>query len=106
MAVRWLAVPHFRRKTVDFLLAASRLQINELHLGLKASALFLQVLVLKLLLFELTNSQHSHTDVECAPIRSNNVTLVTEGLGREKIGKNGGKMRRSESQRETGMYKQ
>ena len=50
-----LAVLDIGRETLDLLFTVARLQINELHLSLKAPPLLLQILVLKFLFLKLTS---------------------------------------------------
>jgi hypothetical protein len=77
---RLLSVAEIGREAVNLFFAAARLQIYEFHFGFKASALFFQIFVLKLLLFELQAASAGHTRpssvVEC-----NNVTRTTLCVG-------------------------
>jgi hypothetical protein len=71
-----LSVTQVCGKTVNLLFAATRLQIYELHLSLKASALLFEIFVLKLLLLELKNVSAGHAQLSSV-LTSNNVTRVT-----------------------------
>lgn len=52
-----LAVLNVGRETVNLFFVTARLQVNELHFGLKASPLFFEIFVLKFLFLELTSCQ-------------------------------------------------
>jgi hypothetical protein len=49
----------FSREAVDFLFTTTRLEIDELHLGLEAASLFFEVFVFELLLLELSKCQRA-----------------------------------------------
>ena len=63
------AVADLGREAMDFLLATARLEIDELHLGLEAASLFLEVFVFELLLLELSRCQRAMPIAEQAEVR-------------------------------------
>jgi hypothetical protein len=58
LAVRG-AVADFGGETMDFFFTTTRLEIDELHLGLEAASLFFEVFVFELLLLELSKCQRA-----------------------------------------------
>jgi hypothetical protein len=64
------AVADFRRESVDLLLATTRLEVDKLHFRFETASLFFQVLVFKLLLFELMDCQRAGRVAERVKVRA------------------------------------
>jgi hypothetical protein len=68
LAVRG-AVADLGREAMDFFFTTTRLEIDELHLGLEAASLFFEVFVFELLLLELSKCQRAMRVAEQIEVR-------------------------------------